>query len=496
MSFVGEGARTKKLCAALVALLTIASLLPIWMVEYPPLVDYPNHLARIYLLQQLTGSASHLQGLYSFEWLPYPNLTMDVLALGLTRLMPLEVAGKVVLSIYVVLLPLALIFFASSMDRERWWAGLLGFFMTYNFYFSYGFVNFSLGLALFFFVLGLWIRWRSAMTLKRFLVVLVLLELSYFTHLQGFLCLVLAIGVYELPSLKESRMRLRLIALYTIPGITLLWWLTANMVITGPINYRPTSQLFRWKVMTLFAPFWSSGYVLAWIILLAIVVFVMTGIRKPIWVDRRVGLVFAALFASYLLMPAGVLTGRNIDVRTLPFLVGLTAALFVRPRWPRAWAAGFALLWVVQFSLLVHHWQQKDAMLREQAEAFRVVPAGSKVLPIILVKEKRFDTPENQFYNYIVVKRGAFVPTLFTIPAQYALRTSVPKALHRRELRFWRMCESYDYYWTFGADPFLEEIERRGEKVYEKGSLRVYRNRTAGLLQDTVPAGGQRADRD
>src|ERR671924_2144928 len=79
------------------------SLVPVWSVQLPPLQDYPNHLARIYILTNLHNSAT-LQTFYQTNWGFIPNLAMDVLGPVLTTLMPIEVAGKVFISLTFLLI--------------------------------------------------------------------------------------------------------------------------------------------------------------------------------------------------------------------------------------------------------------------------------------------------------------------------------------------------------------------------------------------------------
>src|SRR5438552_590925 len=56
------------------ALIGAALLLPVWLVRYPPLLDYPNHLARSFVLAHLNDPAFHFRGFYPAEWVPIPTL--------------------------------------------------------------------------------------------------------------------------------------------------------------------------------------------------------------------------------------------------------------------------------------------------------------------------------------------------------------------------------------------------------------------------------------
>src|SRR5208283_1104016 len=88
------------LCAAAVLLL-----LPIWSVAFPPLLDYPNHLARAFVLLHLHDPHFSFSQWYRADWGLYPYLGMDASLAVLGRIFPIEMAGRVFLSLCALLLP-------------------------------------------------------------------------------------------------------------------------------------------------------------------------------------------------------------------------------------------------------------------------------------------------------------------------------------------------------------------------------------------------------
>ena len=79
--------------AALFVILATLACLPVLLCETLPLIDYPNHLARMHILSALPSSA-RLQDYYAIAWQPLPNLAMDLTVPPLARWMPLAWAGK------------------------------------------------------------------------------------------------------------------------------------------------------------------------------------------------------------------------------------------------------------------------------------------------------------------------------------------------------------------------------------------------------------------
>src|ERR1700682_3300333 len=167
-------------------ILAATLLAPIWMVEFPPLLDYPNHLARSFVLAPLNDPAFTFSRFYRADWGAYPYLGMDAALLALGRLFPMETAGRLFLSLCALALPAAAWFFLrqvnSGEDGTAAWALL----MACNVFFLEGFLNFDLSLAVGFLALGLWLRWLQKRGIAQWVAALATFTALYFTHLLGF----------------------------------------------------------------------------------------------------------------------------------------------------------------------------------------------------------------------------------------------------------------------------------------------------------------------
>src|SRR5579862_9421710 len=82
-----DGAAALRVFAACTLVLVLASI-PLFSTVLPPLLDYPNHLARFWLLA--TGGDIY----YAVQWAPLPNLAGDIVVPLLARAMPLALAGR------------------------------------------------------------------------------------------------------------------------------------------------------------------------------------------------------------------------------------------------------------------------------------------------------------------------------------------------------------------------------------------------------------------
>jgi hypothetical protein len=116
-------------------LIPAALLAPIWTVRYPPVVDYPNHLASVFVLAHLKDPSFHFSGFYAADWNPSPYLAMDVILVGLQRFMPIEIAGRVLLGLCVLAVPAAALFFIWRANPGEQSLALWSLAITQNLYF-------------------------------------------------------------------------------------------------------------------------------------------------------------------------------------------------------------------------------------------------------------------------------------------------------------------------------------------------------------------------
>src|SRR6185369_9957527 len=105
---------------------------------------------------------------------------------GLRKIVPLVTGGRIVLSLCALGVPLAAWFFVRQANRDNTSLACWGLLSAYNIFFLWGFVNWQLSMALVLLVAGLWIRYLRRATWARWVALLLVVTLLYFTHLQGF----------------------------------------------------------------------------------------------------------------------------------------------------------------------------------------------------------------------------------------------------------------------------------------------------------------------
>ncbi|MGH9650765.1 MAG: hypothetical protein ACRD3I_09885, partial [Terriglobales bacterium] len=217
---------------------------PVWMVPHLPLVDYPNHLARAFILAHLDDPG--LARYYAADWGLSQYLLMDLVLVALQRIVTIDVAGRLLLSVVLLSLPPAVWFFlrAASPGQESLAAWSLLF--CHSFFFLTGLVNLQLSLALCFVVLGLWLRYVEAPRPSRWALLALSATFLYFTHLMGFGVALLA-AVWLTLRVRRDRPTVAWAAAAFLPAL-LLFVATrsgpsASTVVYGSLARRPIVSL-------------------------------------------------------------------------------------------------------------------------------------------------------------------------------------------------------------------------------------------------------------
>jgi len=127
-----------------------------------PFLDYPNHLARCYVISKLLSEpTSHLHQFFSFDFSFTPYILGDVLLSSLILCTSLNFAAVLWPVVCFLSLPLALTFYLRQIRFEReemTLAQLFTLYLSSNWFFLMGFFNYQLGISLVFIALGFWER--------------------------------------------------------------------------------------------------------------------------------------------------------------------------------------------------------------------------------------------------------------------------------------------------------------------------------------------------
>src|SRR5258708_1387532 len=189
--------------ALLGAFLTVA-LVPLFTCSPLPLADYPNHLARMYIITSLRHSPL-LQRYYEIHWQLIPNLALDLIVPPLARFMPVERAMLVFTGLTLVLLVAGCFAVHRALFGRLSYAPFATFLLLYNRQLLWGMLNYLFALALALLTFALWIVLRRRPLGIRCGVFAVLALMVFVSHLAGFGVLAVLIVGYEVHSFLQEK---------------------------------------------------------------------------------------------------------------------------------------------------------------------------------------------------------------------------------------------------------------------------------------------------
>ncbi|HXU34571.1 MAG TPA: hypothetical protein VN851_28680 [Thermoanaerobaculia bacterium] len=257
--------------------------LPLWLVRYLPMVDYPQQLAAAAILRFYGDPARALKETYEIV-LWRPQGLFEMLTAGFGFLLPIEGAGKLVVSLSLLAVPLAAALLCRRTGRPAWYA-LLALGLTYNDAFSWGFVDNLIAYPLVLLGLALADRFFDQPFGARSWTILAALGLLFYTvHLEFLLIFAGAVGWLALVRRPRfSRLALQVSSM--VPGLALgmgaLAWahLHAAEAMTGyqqrlaaePSHFAPLAARIAHMPSILFSGTADGGCYLLTAILLGVV---------------------------------------------------------------------------------------------------------------------------------------------------------------------------------------------------------------------------------
>ncbi len=463
-------------------LLTAVTILPIWVVKYPPLLDYPNHLARSYVLSHLHDASQPFDEWYEPDWGMYPYLGMDVLLRALQWIAPIELAGRLFLTLVLVTMPLSTWFFLCQANPTQDSIALWALVATHNIFFLLGYLNFYLSLTFCFLGLGLWLKWGSDPRLLRWILAAVAFTALYFSHLIAFGIAGLTVTAYCLLARQPVRHLLLSWAMF-LPGACCYVY-SARIIEkqSGSLIFLELADKFR----NLRGIMHGYSRALDGITLLAFALyFIAAWFKNPEfrWNWKWLG-VGTALFGAYWLLPWAYGDGADLDVRILPVLLGVILASAHVGR--RGWrlAPMVLALFFLRVGNITQNYRHVQPELEGLARSFTDTPMNARVLPIIQADPDTdaLQHPFAHFWAYGVIRRHWFSAYLFELRGLMPLRIREQAYtldgfwdLDYKETPDWEAIrEDYDYVWCYNAPQFTPGLARIGRVVYADGKLKMY----------------------
>ncbi len=496
--------RDEPVTAALFALATVAALLPVWIGRYLPLLDWPNHLAEVFIWRHLHDPQWNFATYYKLRLVPEPYWVAYLFIHAFATVFSVETAQKLFLSLVLVAQPIAFGCWARRMGRDPRLA-LFTLPLAWNVNLAEGFLSFCAGLPLLFFALAALDRFTERPTAKWGALAALLGISLYFTHVLPWALFMAAGGVTALAAGRGWR---RIVGPLPTVIAAVTGFLCARVSAdpSTPHGPRAFDGVFSDVGGNLsIIPAWLMSVApcgvdevcafalgLLWVLLVA-------GGRgddgEPLATPRafRVEMAAVVVLAAFLLLPRSLTRPFYWYAvnRRLAVILALVAIGFVRGRitGARRW-----LLWAAGAVALVHpidlagHFHRFNRRARDFDAVMAPVPVGKQVLPLML----QLGDPEvivncfNQWGSYVQMRVGGYNQFTFPMgrgglpafPIGYARQLAAPPWDHPELFDYRRYGADWDYFLVHGparADPFAGAHDHVA-LVAKAGEWELWRN--------------------
>lgn len=429
------GAIAAPWCLALVLLACVPLLYP----TVPPLTDLPAHMAR-YLVQTDAGRSSDIARWYSFHWKLIPNLGADLLAQVLVPRLGLEPAVKAIAVLIIALQVAGYLTLSRVLHGKVASPALFAIPLAYGSPFQYGFLNFTLAVALATLALALWMSpWMAARPRWRWLLFCMIAAVLWLCHLAGWAVLCVMIGCCELVTRWESSRRFwpALIASF-LSCTCLLVPQVASMLLLEAPERLPTAGFFQlpykfYFLLNVLADRWSLLDGLSAIALIVLLIRVRRS--QALRFDHRLGFAAVVLLLVFFVTPAWVFGSFYADMRLLPTvfalaILALRPAEHADPRQLRLIAIMGIAFFMVRIGSNTASMALWDRQIHEQIQVLDAVPAGSQLVTfssrpckdVVLLGRDR----NTHLTSYALTHRHAFANDQFEMSGGQLLSVSNP----------------------------------------------------------------------
>jgi hypothetical protein len=428
--------RRSNLLPVSIALAALVAL--VLSVDVPPLIDYPNHLARAVFLTHSQHSA--LSHFYYTAWNNLPNIGIDVLLIPfLTHLSPDAVGRSLALVILTALFASVVSYARIAFGRWTWWSAA-GCTAALNGTYLFGFLSFNLSCAEALAVAAAWRGVRPSHPYAAAALLMAATITTWFTHVAGLIFLIILTCSDELLrivrgiSIQEKLTRLGTSATIFLPsGLAAL-----SLYFTSELQSASGSRYIGLRVKHidfLLALSSYNPYADASVVVFIALLLCVSWMKKAVRVDPSSLIALATCAGLFVVTPVSVKGAYWLDTRFAVMVWLLTFAGFEIEIRSRTQAVATLLtslcicIWLISIGLA---WHIADDQIRKVRSVLACVPQGSSVQGFVFENTIRANPSliligakgglHDNVTAFAIIDRDAFWPDLFAIPGQQPIR--------------------------------------------------------------------------
>ncbi|KKK64657.1 hypothetical protein LCGC14_2981990, partial [marine sediment metagenome] len=237
--------------------LTILNTLPILLFHFYPSLDGPSHIYNSNLLREIL--LHHNESLSQFFTINpnlVPNWSSHFILLLFRFVFSSVVADKIFLLLLALLLPYVVYLVINRFSPENRILAVFALPFVYTYLFGLGFYNYCLGVTVFLGTLFFWLSRNKRLSILNSGILLLLFQISFFTHILIFILTFSSVGLYSLikllvhlrnkESIRKPSLEIMLVILIGMPGIYLAWKYLAGWHAPDLGSKLPFNELMKW----------------------------------------------------------------------------------------------------------------------------------------------------------------------------------------------------------------------------------------------------------
>ncbi len=455
-----DGSSSRTWNVLVVCFITV-TVLPVFLVEYLPLLDLSNHLARVYILHDLLNDpSSSFRNQYDINFAPIPNVAFDVTMLGLMKVLSPLAAAKVFVTATILVWCAGLLALSSALGNKRNLLVLPGFLLALNGPFLYGLVNYSFGMGLGLIALAIWIRFYEQPSFRRWIGAVACTLLVYLSHLAPYVIIAVAAASVVLFRIacerKVTRRDLAALSILCAPCVPFIMFLdSGGSVGTIAWNSIPGKMISAVSFTRSYNVFLDLAVLAVLAVSFGATLLYQQNVANLPSRDAMVMLASTTLF--FFVSPLEAFTASAVDVRIPPAIAAIAlCGVGVRSasKYSRLLIAGITVTLLVRHSHVIAEWHKFDEEITAAVELQNEIPYHARVLPLVNAASGLDEQKKSLMFSYThfysVISRKTYVPLLFALRSQQPLvQKEWPYLSTGHGELFLEHRNKFDYVWSY-----------------------------------------------
>ncbi len=507
-NFPGPFHDSKMIWLMAIAAFAIMSLWPIWSVRFLPMQDYPQHLLQAHMLHSSNNPALNYNDNFVFHLRVGPYMTFFATMILLLKFLPVEIAGKISISVYILMVTLLAIKLSrrSKVKYFTPWGLLLFFPFSFNQQYFFGNVNYLLSIPLLIFAMIDYEELTSSAPRTWPILRHLPWQLAlFFTHPFTFLIYIsLALVGGILLCHKRAELKRALVAILIAVMLFLVWFVaamgtgtvTSNIFATDRMSWLPFSQSLVFYGYMFTGMRWYEGTdkisVILWMAVATVVIQAfLTGLKRKQEYRYRYLLFFALTTIGVFILPFS----KGSEYTFISLRVSAISYFFLTLFIGKIEFKGTCrAMFIILIAACVIHSANKQRRISDEVQEIvpmvEKIPRNSLILPLVLDN----DTPEldrfffdihlhdHNYYHLLV--GGGLSPYFFKLrlaPVHYKpdANRPAPGECYPDLFRWEDHASDYQYFLVRGAPRgFIPYMEENANLVSKSGKWILFKRKT------------------